>query len=143
MALLRPSFKTGSFVTPCGGGRLVHRELDVELDERRSRRVLEVNDAIVDLDLLDWSQFWGLPRQREGRGELGGRDRSGRRAFRERNDRVLLSASSAPIVLYVAMSMLFVLCLCQEMVARLASRPEALAALRVAVGANASGAPRA
>ena len=65
--------------------RLVHRELDVQLDERRSRRVLEVNDAIVDLDLLDWSQFWGLPRQREGRGELGGRDFSGRRAFGQRN----------------------------------------------------------
>ena len=80
MALLRPSSSLSTRF------RLVHRELDVELDERRSRRVLEVNDARVDdLDLLDWSQFWGLPRQREGRGELGGRDGSGRRAFGQRN----------------------------------------------------------
>ena len=59
MALLRPSS------SPSTRFRLVHRELYVQLDERRSRRVLDVNDArIDDLDLLDWSQLRGLSRQR-------------------------------------------------------------------------------
>ena len=60
MALLRPSS------SPSTRFRLVHRELDVEFDERRSRRILEVNDARVDdLDLFYRSELRGLPRQRE------------------------------------------------------------------------------
>ena len=72
MALLRPSSSLSAHRDALPGpDRLVHRELDVQLDERRPCRILEVNDARVDdLDLLDWSQFWGLPRQREGRGKL-------------------------------------------------------------------------
>ena len=65
---------------------LVHFELYVQLDERRAGSVLEVNGAgFDDFDRLEWSEVRGLPRQREVRGELGGRDFSGRRAFGQRN----------------------------------------------------------
>ena len=54
---------------------LVHFELYVQLDERRAGSVLEVNGAgFDDFDRLEWSEVRGLPRQREVRGELGGRD---------------------------------------------------------------------
>ena len=62
---------------------LVRFELYVQLDERRAGSVLEVNGAGVDdLDRLEGSEVRGLPRQREVRGELGGRDGSGRRGIR-------------------------------------------------------------